>query len=411
MNLLKHPACFLLLLLSLTLLSCDRFSDPYAASEDALPQEVSVQLIYPEGFAEVLRAGTLLRFENIGNAALYSARTDADGRVQVALPKGIYRISAQDRVGQDLFNGSLDHVVVAGDALRIDLPLTHSLAGTLVVRELYVGGCSKAPEEGTWQADQYVLLHSNDPDPVYLDGLCFGTLTPYNATGVNHWLGADGSLPDFAPVVTVVWKFPGSGTDHPLGPGEDALIALRGAIDHTAQYPLSVNLNRSDCYVCYNETYFPNPTYHPAPGDQIRADHILEVAIKTGQSNANVVSITSPAFLIFRPKGMTIEDYLQQPDVVVATPGSSSDIVVKVPYEWVIDAVEVFDGRSTANGKRFPAQLDAGFVTQSEPFKGHSLIRRVDEAESEEKGFVILKDSNNSSEDFYESETASLHAD
>ena len=135
------------------------------------------------------------------------------------------------------------------------------------------------------------------------------------------------------------------------------------------------------------------------------------MAIKTGQSNANVVSITSPAFLIFRPEGTTIEAYLQQPDVVVTTPGSTSDIVVKVPYEWVIDAVEVFDGRSTSNGKRFPAALDAGFITQSEPFKGHSLLRRVDEEQTETLGFEVLKDSNNSTEDFYERETATLHDD
>lgn len=396
-----------LLALAVLALGCDSFSDPYAESLNL----VTVHAIYPAGYADAVHEGATVRFENIATGAVWTAETDARGALRINLPNGVYRVSMTDRRGRDLFGGTLDRVVVADAPLTVDLPLVYSLAGTLVVKELYVGGCSKAPEEGTWQSDQYVLLHNNDVDPVYLDGLCFGTLTPYNATGVNHWLGADGSLPDFAPVVTVVWQFPGDGTAHPLAPGEDALIALRGAIDHTAQYPLSVNLNRPDCYVCYNETYFPNPIYHPAPGDQIQPDHILEVAIKTGQSNANVVSITSPAFLIFRPEDMTMAEYLAQPDVVVTTPGSTSDIVVKVPYDWVIDAVEVFDGRSTSNGKRFPAALDAGFVTQSEPFKGHSLIRRVDETATAENGFTVLQDTNNSSEDFYERDTATLHND
>ena len=406
---LRRIAYFLLTVVVLA--ACDRFSDPYFDAGESALQTVTVRVSYPDGHTDAVHAGVEVRFENIATAAVWTARTAADGTISVSLPNGVYRISLSDRIGRDIYNGNLDRIVVADAPLSVDLPLSYSLAGTLVVKELYIGGCSKAPEEGTWQADQYVLLHSNDPEPIYLDGLCFGTLTPYNATGVNHWLGADGSLPDFAPVVTVIWQFPGSGTDHPLQPGEDALIALRGAIDHTAQYPLSVNLNRPDCFVCYNETYFPNPTYHPAPGDQIRSDHILNVAIKTGQSNANVVSITSPAFLIFRPEGTTIEAYLQQPDVVVTTPGSTTDIVVKVPYEWVIDAVEVFDGRSTSNGKRFPASLDAGFITQSEPFKGHSLLRRVDEEQTATLGFEVLKDSNNSTEDFYERETATLHDD
>lgn len=392
------------LLLLPVLAACARFSDPYAASL----QPVTVYAIYPAGHADAVHSGATVRFEEISSGSAWVAATDAQGAVRVQIPTGIFRISLSDRQGRDIYNGTLDRIVVDGPQ-SLNLPLSYSLAGTLVVKELYVGGCSKAPQEGTWQSDQYVLLHNNDSEPVCLDGLCFGTLTPYNSNGVNHWLGADGSLPDFAPVVTVVWKFPGDGTSHPLAPGEDALIALRGAIDHTAEYPLSVNLNRPDCYVCYNPTYFPNPLYHPAPGDRIRQDHILEVAVKTGQANANVTSISSPAFVIFRAQDTTIEDFLARPDVIQATPGASADVVVKVPWEWVIDAVEVFNGSSSGNAKRIPAAVDAGYVTQSETFKGRSLMRRTDEEASAAAGFEILEDTNNSSNDFYERETASLH--
>ncbi len=210
-------------------------------------------------------------------------------------------------------------------------------------------------------------------------------------------------------MVSVVWNFPGDGKTYPLAPGEDALIALRGAIDHTAEYPLSVNLNRPDCFVCYNPTYFPNPIYHPAPGDQVRQDHILEVAVKTGQSNANVVSISSPAFVIFRVQGSSIQEFLARPDVIQATPGAAADVVVKVPWEWIIDGVDVFNGGSSGNAKRLPPAVDAGYVSQSETFKGRSLMRLVDEEASAAAGFVILQDTNNSSNDFYERETASLH--
>ena len=396
----------ILLAAALLLSACSRFPDAYP---EASLISVTVQTLYPAGHAAAVREGVEVRFENIAADAVYTARTDAAGRVSLRLPEGIYRVSVSDRNGRDIYNGTADKVVVARAAVSLDIPLTWSEAGTLVIKELYVGGCSKAPQEGTWQSDQYFLLHNNDNQPIYLDSLCFGTLTPYNSNGINHWVQEDGSLPPFAPVTTVVWKFPGSGEDYPLAPGEDAVVALRGAIDHTAEYPLSVNLNRPDCFVCYNPTYFPNPLYHPAPGDQIRQDHILEVVIKTGQSNANVVSVTSPAFLIFKALGTSIEEYVTRPDVVQPTPGSSSDIVVKVPWEWVIDAVEVFNGSSTGNAKRMPPLVDAGYVTQSETFKGRSLMRRVDEAATAAGGFEVLCDTNNSSNDFYERETASLH--
>ena len=264
-----------------------------------------------------------------------------------------FAITCTDRTGKDLFNGAADKVVVTERRI-VELRLAHSTAGGLVIKEIYTGGCSKAPQEGTYQSDQYFIIHNNDFETVYLDSLCFGTLSPFNSTAVNHWTERDPVtgetvFPDFAPVSTVVWQLPGGGKDFPLAPGADAVVALRGAIDHTIQYPLSVNLNRPDLFVCYNPTYFPNPTYHPAPGDLVKPERYAQVVIKTGQSNANTVSISSPTLVLFRTP-MPAGEYVLEPDVVRVTPGSSADRVVVVPYAWIVDAVEVFDGRSSSNG-------------------------------------------------------------
>ena len=374
---------------------------------------LSVNAVYPAGYADAVHEGAVIRVEDIASGAAYAAKTDRRGLAEIEIPSGIYRITCSDRMGRDLFNGTADKVVVTGRRI-VDLPLSHSMAGSLVIKELYTGGCSKAPEEGTYQSDQYVIIHNNDTETEYLDSLCFGTLSPYNSTAVNNWVERDPVtgetvFPDFAPVVTVVWQLPGNGKSFPIGPGEDAVIALRGAVDHTAQYPLSVNLNRPDVFVCYNPTYFPNTLYHPAPGDQVQPERYAKVVIKTGQANANTVSLSSPTFVLFRSEGMPIEEYVLQPDVVQTTPGSSADRVVKVPYAWIVDGVEVFDGRSSGNKKRLSPAADAGFVTQSDIFKGHTVRRKVDETASAENGFEVLVDTNNSSNDFYESEIQSLH--
>ena len=374
---------------------------------------LSVNAVYPAGYAHAVHEGAVIRVEDIASGAAYAAHTDRRGLAEIRIPAGIYRITCCDRTGRDLFNGTADKVVVTERRI-VDLPLSHSTAGTLVIKELYTGGCSKAPEEGTYQSDQYVIIHNNDTETEYLDSLCFGTLSPYNSTAVNNWVEYDPVtgetvFPDFAPVVTVVWQLPGSGKSFPLGPGEDAVIALRGAVDHTAQYPLSVNLNRPDVFVCYNPTYFPNTLYHPAPGDKVSPERYAKVVIKTGQANANTVSLASPTFVLFRSEGLPIEEYVLQPDVVQTTPGNSADRVVKVPYSWIVDGVEVFDGRSSGNKKRLSPAADAGFVALSDIFKGHTVRRKVDEAASAENGFEVLMDTNNSSNDFYESEIQSLH--
>ena len=96
-------------------------------------------------------------------------------------------------------------------------------------------------------------------------------------------------------------------------------------------------------------------------------------------------------------------------DSIVLVPGSKVDNVVKVPYDWVVDAMEVFDGRSTTNSKRLPADVDAGYITQTDIYTGRSLMRRTDEAASLTSGYEVLVDTNNSSEDFYQTEKQSLH--
>ena len=362
---------------------------------------------WPE--TDLERSGAEVRVEDMNTGSRYVSQTGADGTATFTLPNGLYRVTLSGRDGSDVFNASADKVVISGRDHTLALTLSISKAGSIVIKELYCGGCKKLPQEGDYQADQYIILHNNDYQVQYLDGICFGTLSPYNSTGANPWISEDGLLPEFIPLIQAVWQFPGDGDDFPLQPGEDAVVCLRGAIDHAAQYPMSVNLNRPDYFVCYNSTYFNNTAYHPAPGNQISQERYLDVVIKTGKANAYTMSLSSPAVVIFRAEGITIQDYVLIPENVTPVPGSAVDNVVKVPYEWVLDAMEVFDGRSASNQKRLAASADAGYVSLSDTFLGHTLMRRVDEEATAQAGYEILADTNNSLNDFYETEKQSLH--
>lgn len=390
------------LLIVLCAVSCVNVhtDNPYEASSCS----VCVTLRYPDGYAGFARAGVEVSLEEMNNTFVYSLLTDASGKAVAQLPRGLYRVSVSDRSGQSIFNGTCDKVAVNG-ATNLALPLKYSKAGTLVIREIYCGGCKKLPEVGDYQSDKYIILHNNDTRTVYLDSLCFGTLAPYNSNSSNPW----GEIQDFAPIIQALWQFGGDGRSFPLESGQDAVLCLNGAIDHTVQYPLSVNLNRSGYFVCYNSTYFTNTVYHPAPGDQIARERILDVVIKVGKANAYAFSISSPTVVIFRPQDTTIQEFVQRGDTVIPIPGSTSDNVVTIPWKWILDGVEVFNGSTTSNNKRLSSDVDAGFVTLSDTFLGHSLVRRVDEQASAENGFTVLQDTNNSSNDFVEFEKATLH--
>ena len=397
---------------ALLLASCADVKDtnPYEGGVNVL----TLTMVYPEGLEGADKAGLNVVVEDMNTGSRYSQVTTADGTATFTLPNGLYRINVSGRSDIGIFNGTADKVVVSGGDLAFNIAMSYSKPGSIVIKELYCGGCKKLPQEGNYQADQYFILHNNHYEVQYLDSLCFGTLSPNNATGANHFVSKDpltgeNVFPDYIPVIQAIWQFPGDGDDFPLQPGEDAVVCIRGAIDHSQQYPLSVNLNRPDYFVCYNVTYFWNPTYHPAPGDQISDSRIVDVVIKTGQANAYTLSISSPTLAIFKAQGVPIQDFTQSEENIIAVPGSSVDRVVKVPYEWVLDAVEVFDGRSTNNEKRLGPLADAGFVTQTDIYLGRSLMRYVDEEASAVSGYEILADTNNSSNDFYESEKQSLH--
>ena len=113
--------------------------------------------------------------------------------------------------------------------------------------------------------------------------------------------------------------------------------------------------------------------------------------------------------MIFRAEGISIQDHVLATDNIIPVPGSTVDNVVKIPFEWVLDAVEVFDARSSNNQKRLVPSLDAGYVFQTDLYMGRSLMRQVDETASQVSGYEILVDTNNSLNDFYETQKQSLH--
>lgn len=376
-----------------------RNTDPYKDGVHVL----TVLTQWPQG--EYTRSGNDVVVEDMNTGSRYLSQTDSEGIVRFTLPNGLYRINLSGRDDSNVFNAAADRVVLSGADLTAVLDILISRPGSIVFKEIYCGGCLKHPQQGNYQLDQYIIFHNNDFNVQYLDGICFGYLFPYNSNTPNPWLGSGSDLPEFIPVADALWQFPGDGDDFPLQPGEDAVMCLRGAIDHAAEYPLSVNLNRPDYFVCYNPQ-FPNPTYHPAPGNLISQDRYLDVVYKSGQSTAVAMSLNSPAVVIFRAECEDIRSYAKENRTQV--PGRT-EVVIKMPYEWLLDAVEVFNGGSSSNQKRLAPSADAGYVLLSDTFLGHTLMRNVDEEASASAGYEILSDTNNSLNDFHETQIQSLH--
>ncbi|WP_295939408.1 DUF4876 domain-containing protein [uncultured Alistipes sp.] len=391
--------------------ACTSFDKGNPYDDELMSLEVS--LVYPGEYANYRRAGVEIELSSLSSTNMYTAQTDDLGRVSFRVTKGNYTLAVQDEPGgRVVFNGAVDQLLVLGD-VAAEVILTYALSSPIVIKEAYFGGCPALPAEGTYNRDKYIILHNNGPEMEYLDNICVGMVDPYNSQGAsgNYWLEA-GKFRTYASVPDCVWQLPGSGTDFPIPPGEDAVISFNGAVDHTQTYPMSVNLNNRAYYVCYDTDAYNQPNsvlYHPAPGDQILSSHHFKVIKKTGTltSHTSAISQTSPAMIVYRaPEGVDLAAYLADDSQSVIGRGSLN--YTKIPWAWVIDGMEVVYRGSSVRNKRLPTNIDVRGVEFSSSYLGHTVHRYLDEEATQEAGYEVYADTNNSSKDFYERSSQSL---
>lgn len=110
----------------------------------------------------------------------------------------------------------------------------------LVITEIFFTGTT-TPEAKQYGDDQYVKIGNNGDEVIYLDGYVFGE-TEFMSVDKQDY------TPDLmSQYVTLgaIYAFPGNGTDYPLQPGEEVLVAV-SAINHKEINPNSFDLTVAD---------------------------------------------------------------------------------------------------------------------------------------------------------------------
>jgi hypothetical protein len=365
--------------------------------------DVTVQLDYPEGFDPA--EGITVTLRNINTGDLNEDATDADGVATFKVVAGIYQATASDARTDELFrytlNGASSNITVTdlwtnSPPALITLTLNAnrhpekgevSPYGKLIIKELYIGGCQKDNGSGAFIQDPYIIVYNNSTESAVINNLSLGGIFPSNAHATNYFY-ENGQLTytDYLPAHFGVWQIHHNDT---LAPGEQILIAINGAIDHTQTHSNSVNLANADYYVCYDIEKWSNATYYPAPSELIPTSHYLTAyKFPRAAGNAWILSTISPAAFIFTPPDdIELGGFADIPENLVyhsSSGAAGNQVGLKVPTDWVLDGIEVFGtGRLAESKERFTPGVNVGYIEFTNN-QGHTLYRNVDKTATED---------------------------
>lgn len=370
----------------------------------------------------------------------YTAVTGTDGNAVFNLVAGLYEASSTFYKEAAIYNG-INSAISVTDAgpNNFTLNMITSTASQVIIKELYIGGCMDDADK-QYLNDCYVILYNNSPVEGDASKFTFGMSPGANSNATNPYF-KDGQLTntDFIPAWNAVWWFQTTVT---IPPYSQIVIAINGAIDHSATVSRSVDLSKAD-YVFYDPDVFNMESKYPAPSASIPTANYLQTYCYA-QGKAWPLSNSSPAFFVFSPEITTAEAFVSSPDNI-DVPTNVASSCAKVPVDWVKDGIEVYNASAMdKNNKRFLSSVDAGYVVFTNKL-GYSIYRNVDkeatEALAENEGklvydyaggtedlengttdpsgidaeasiakgaHIIYKDTNNSSNDFHQRKVASI---
>lgn len=334
--------------------------------------------------APYAEADITITLRELNGTAAYESRTDAEGVAAFSVLPGFYEATASFKVAEEgslyVYNGVNSNITVVRDADNSNtLELTQSVTNQLVIKELYVGGCTSDDGSKTFQNDAYVIIYNNSDTPADASKLCFAGIAPSNAHATNKYLvsgalsyASQGWLPSYQ----AFWWFE---TQVTIQPWSQIVIAMKGAIDHTATYSNSVDLSKAD-YAMYDpESGFNQEATYPAPSANIPTSNYLQT-FPFSAGKAWTLSVMCPGFVMFQSDA---PEALAQNSADYDLTLGDKQPTVKIQNADVVDGVEVFlIGKEETSHKRLTSDVDAGFVMHTNKM-GYTVYRNVDKAATE----------------------------
>ncbi|MDE6861337.1 MAG: DUF4876 domain-containing protein [Alistipes sp.] len=291
--------------------------------------------------------------------------------------------------GSISLNGSLAMLSLidqTASAEQFEINLTWAVPGNLVISKIYSFGTTNLNDK-VYNLDKYWEIYNNSDQVQYVDGLYLGEAY---GSAVSPSVYPDVAADPCCYLQRVV-RFPGSGTQYPVEPGQSIVVAMN-AKNHIDPEVITqtVDLSGADfeCYVEDSTSFFPADNASVPNLEQIYGANTYAAKFGAGQGSIIVLFEMTDAEMESAEK--------------VLAPGTDAYgaayayYCLAVPNSKVIDAVDCYRvSLESRKSKHLPTDVDASYAAIDQ--KGIA-DRKV--AYITPDGRKVLQDTNNSSQDF-----------
>lgn len=383
-----------IMLMSVTAVSCS--DSPGGDAVESVP--VSITIEHPADMADATLVSEEYTFTNVNTSQVTRVSSADDLNLEAGLYDIMYQGQYKTANGVELtLRAAATSVTITESARTIVLKAYANIENDdLIIAEVFFAG-TLHPSGNQYYGDDYIKLYNNTDHVVYADGITifeskFTTTQKYEHTP---------DIMDEAMNVQALYTIPGSGKEHPVQPGEYMLIVDTG-IDHRVANPNSFDLSAAD-FEWYDVSTKPGNIDIDGPTvpnlDKWYCYTLSYWLLHNRGFKAYGIARIPVDRDVYLTKYKYHYDYTL---VTVAGTFPMTADAYCLPNEWIKDVVTCSVQPEYAWNVCTPA-LDCGWTHCGDVDKDknryfHSVRRKV--LRITDDGRVILKDTNNSTEDF-----------
>lgn len=273
---------------------------------------------------------------------------------------------------------------------------------SFVISEIFFAGTLNKNGE-QYDEDKFIRITNNSSVTRYADGLALVRST-FQSDDKKEQVQPDVRSTHMP--VSLVMQIPGDGTSHPVKPHESILLC-HSAINHAEANPNSIDLSGADFEWMSEKGYTDSET---PDNPRVPDMRLIFISDPYGDGVQNWAMSTNGqyTYALADLQGLTAEElakkYSYPYEEVTIVEGMDpmkmpGEPALQIPNEWILDAVNL-SMKDDFQWLPVSEKLDAGYASVAPAFNddtryGKKVVRKL-----LAEGSKVLKDTNNSSEDF-----------